>query len=239
MNAAGQLTNWVVSSTNGWSMSRALGYDAGSRIVTQKFNSAVSTNIYDLTDQLLSSSGSFSHSATCDALSNRVTADAGTYTMSGNGLNQYASISTSGSLTYDANGCVAGWNGWALSHDSQGQLVYMEKHTDDGWFGLILDYDYRGLRIDDWDYDYTGHGIYVYDARGNLLQKREQTTGWQTQYAYADGIDKAVLLRAGDASGTNLYALVTDQLGTVVAILDNQGNLVETYDYTSFGKTTI
>jgi RHS repeat-associated protein len=55
-----------------------------------------------------------------------------------------------------------------------------------------------------------------------------------TQYVYVDGIDHAVLLRRNG----QLYALITDHLGSVVAILNSAGNLVEGYDYTPFGRTT-
>jgi RHS repeat-associated protein len=64
-----------------------------------------------------------------------------------------------------------------------------------------------------------------YDAVGNRLT--------------ADGIDQAVLMRAGDEHADAMYAIITDHLGSVVAILDSNGDLVETYEYTPFGKTTI
>ena len=41
--------------------------------MTQKVNSAVRTNTYDLTDQLLTSSGSYAYTSTYDAVGNRVT----------------------------------------------------------------------------------------------------------------------------------------------------------------------
>jgi RHS repeat-associated protein len=49
-------------------------------------------------------------------------------------------------------------------------------------------------------------------------------------------VDAVVLMRDSD-NGT-LYALVTDRLNSVVAIVDTSRNVVETYDYTPFGKTT-
>jgi hypothetical protein len=39
--------------------------------------------------------------------------------------------------------------------------------------------------------------------------------------------------------GAGVYALITDHLGSVVAVADSTGRLVEVYDYTLFGKTTI
>jgi RHS repeat-associated protein len=73
----------------------------------------------------------------------------------------------------------------------------------------------------------TGSATYSasYDAVGNRLT--------------ADGIDQAGLMRAGDDSSDGVYALITDHLSSVVAILDSNGDLVETYEYPPFGKTTI
>ena len=75
----------------------------GGRIVTQRINSAMRTYSYDLTDQLTNSTGASSYSATYDAVGNRLTADGGAYTPA-NSINQYPYISTSGTLSYDANG---------------------------------------------------------------------------------------------------------------------------------------
>ena len=69
----------------GWTMARALGYDAGGRIVTQRINSAMRTYSYDLTDQLTNSTGASSYSATYDAVGNRTNADGRGYTV--NNLN--------------------------------------------------------------------------------------------------------------------------------------------------------
>jgi RHS repeat-associated protein len=235
-DAAGQLTNWAVSATGGWTQSRHLRYDAASRITTQQVDGAVRAYGYDLTDQLLTATGSYSYSASYDALGNRQVADGDTYTTGS--LNQYTEIvsgTTTNVLSYDANGNLSGQLDWYYSHDSQGQLSYMEKSG----IGLNLEYDYRRLRIYDWDYDQNSHGVYTYDAQGNLLRKEEEESGWVTEYAYADGVDQVVLMRAGIDSTARLYALVTDHLGSVVAIVDSSGALVETYEYTPFGKTTI
>ena len=74
-----------------------------------------------------------------------------------------------------------------------------------------------------------------YDAGSrNVTQKMSVSVN---TYGYSDGIDNAVVLHVGDTD--SFYALVKDHLGSVVAILNSAGNLVESYDYTPFGKTTI
>jgi RHS repeat-associated protein len=123
-----------------------------------------------------------------------------------------------------------------LLHHSQGQLTDASSSAYAPKF-----YDYRRLRTFEGTSQYDGQ-FYTYDARGNLLAHYRSPAGTYEMYAYADGIDEAVLMNSTTGSypyGNGLYALVRDHLGSVVAIADNTGRLVETYDYTPFGKTTI
>ena len=154
-------------------------------------------------------------------MGNRTNADGRGYTV--NNLNAYAQLTAPGqTLTYDANGNISSWGGTSFSHDSQGQLTNLTAGSQ----STAYQYDYRRLRVT------GGTAAYTYDAAGNLRQIADG--GNLTQYVYVDGIDHAVLLRR---NGT-LYALITDHLGSVVAILNSAGNLVQSYDYTPFGRTT-
>ena len=101
----------------------------------------MSTNVYDQTDQLLSSSGTNSYTATYDAVGNRQTADGWRYTV--NNLNQYTQIingSTTNNLSYDDNGNVSSFNGVTLEHDSQPAYctdadVFAQETPQDKWIG--------------------------------------------------------------------------------------------------------
>jgi RHS repeat-associated protein len=189
--------------------------------VTQAVNSAVRQYSYDLTDQLTNSTGASSYSATCDAVGNRLTADGRGYTV--NNLNACTQLTAPAqTLSYDANGNISSWDGTNFFHDSQGQLTNLTAGSQ----SIAYQYDHRRLRVT------GGTAAYTYDAGGNLRQIADG--GNITQYVYADGIDHAVLLRR---NGT-LYALITGHLGSVVAILNSTGNLVQSYDYTPFGRTT-
>lgn len=138
-----------------------------------------------------------------------------------------SSSPTTETLTYDANGNLAGWAGTSFAHDSQGQLT----NVTTGGQSTGYQYDYRRLRVS------GGSGAspsgYTYDAAGNLFEISNPTG--PVQYVYGDRIDDVVLLR----SDGDLYALVTDHLGSVVAILNGSGNVEATYDYSPFGKTTV
>ena len=239
-DAAGQLTNWVVKGS-AWVSGRrgALTYDAGGRIVTQRLSYAngglMTTNVYtyDLTDQLLSSSGTATYAASYDAVGNRTNADRRVYTV--NNLNEYTALtSPAQSLSYDANGNLTNWNGKTFLHDSQGQMTSCSASS----YAAKL-CDYRRLRWFDGSPPYSGVA-YTYDARGSLLDRHDTPGNAEQSYAYADGIDEAVLMNStGGSYGNGLFAIVRDHLDSVVAILDSSGRLVETYDYSPFGKTTI
>jgi RHS repeat-associated protein len=249
-DAAGHLTNWVVTG-NGWSQNRSLQYDAAGRIVTQAVNSVTSTNVYDAGDQLLSSSGSYSYSATYDAVGNRIAADGRTYTSSN--INNYVRLTSPNQiLLYDGSGNLTNWNGTAFSHDSQGQLTWSPALTMTNQC-----YDYRRLRTSQGEM--YNENDYVYDINGNLIEHLYYDVidpeygefAQVQQYAYGDGIDDAVLMSSsydyeiagydypGTPYGGGLYAIIKDHLGSVIAITDSSGNLIETYSYTPFGKTTI
>ena len=64
------------------------------------------------------------------------------------------------------------------------------------------------------------------DASGNLLMS----------YTYGPGIDNllAVTLYGGDAPET--YHAITDRLGTIHALADTSGNIVESYQYDAWGN---
>jgi RHS repeat-associated protein len=233
------LTNRPVSG-NDWSRTNNLSYDAGGRIVTQKLSNAngalmtTNTYAYDLTDQLLSGSGTATYSASYDSVGNRTNADGRAYTV--NNLNQYTGLtSPSQNLIYDANGNLTNWNGTTFLHDSQGQLVNCSASSY-----APKTYDYCRLRVFEGSSPYNGQ-LYTYDAGGNLLERYHTPAYTCEDYVYADGIDEVVLMYStSGASAIGLFAVVTDHLGSVAAIVASNGTSpVETYEYSPFGKTTI
>jgi RHS repeat-associated protein len=228
-DAAGQLTNWTATGNN-WSRTNNLSYDAGGRIVTQEVNATTNVYRYDLTDQLTNGP---SYSATYDAVGNRLTADGWAYT--NNSVNAYTSLtqgSTVSNLSYDSNGNLSRAPNFEFTHDSQGRLTAARRVEP---YDETYDCSYDNRQQLARNYN-TG---FVRDPAGQLLALENDDGSRWAYYVYADGIDRAVLMRAGDDSSEGVYALITDHLSSVVAILDSNGDLVETYEYTPFGKTTI
>jgi RHS repeat-associated protein len=165
-----------------------------------------------------------------------LTANGRTYTP--NSLNQYTSLtSPSQSLSYDVNGNLTNWAGTTYTHDSQGQLVYVGNY-------VALSYDYRRLRVGESvlldEYEDIWENIStMYDARGNLVERYDDNTYVDRQFAYADGIDEVVLLRSGDYYGQDIKAVVSDHLGSVVAYCSATGTKLVDGDYAPFGGPAV
>ena len=99
-------------------------------------------------------------------------------------------------------------------------------------------YDYLGRRVSKTDYTlspirstlycYDGDQIIAeYDGSGNLLRK----------FIYGPGIDEPIMMI--DASTSSRYYYHYDGLGSVVALSNNDGEIVETYSYDVFGTAII
>lgn len=86
------------------------------------------------------------------------------------------------------------------------------------------------------------HRVYVYDGL-LLLQEHELTTSptLQAQYYYADegDVPLAVDLRNGGTNQLERYFYVTDRMGTVTALVNASGAVMERVDYTLWGRPTV
>ena len=163
-----------------------------------------------------------------DPAGNRTTVTNGqTDTYTANELNQYTSINET-PLSYDENGNLAGAGSSMYTYTSENLLKMLSVpgalalYEYDGvgrriranTNGLVTDYVYDGDRI-----------IAEYGVAGQLLRK----------YVYGPRIDEPVVMIS--QAQTLFYSF--DGLGSVVALSDGQGELVETYSYAPFGEPTI
>ena len=79
---------------------------------------------------------------------------------------------------------------------------------------------------------------YVYD-REDILFEFDENDQIKARYTHAPGIDEPISVdRDTDSNGTleTTYYYQYDGLGSVIAITDSSGNVVQTYVYDSFGK---
>jgi RHS repeat-associated protein len=65
------------------------------------------------------------------------------------------------------------------------------------------------------------------------------TGGVRRTYTFGPGIDNGLAMTAIGASETDIYYYLTDHLGSVVAITDDNGAIVERYDYDAWGRTSV
>jgi len=161
-----------------------------------------------------------------------------------NWLNQYGSIQPAGQSPYD------------LDYDASGNL------TNDGSFVYTYDPENRLLTVVQ---GATPIAIYTYDAMERRISKYIDETDSTTTYVYNrsqviaeyedDGIIGPVLARKfiygpwidepvcmmipSGRTNAGLYFYFFDGLGSVVALVNSSGNIVERYEYEAYGKVTI
>ena|GEM_PF-2942093 len=100
--------------------------------------------------------------------------------------------------------------------DAFGRRV--EKVVDDGDTEITTRFIYDGFRV-----------VAEYDGGGTLLRK----------YVYGPGIDEPLAMIAVDGPTETWYYYHFNGLGSVIALSDANGDLVESYSYNVFGSPTI
>jgi len=96
-------------------------------------------------------------------------------------------------------------------------------------------YDYRGRLVKGrytttFEFTYDGDQVIAeYDENGELLRK----------YVYGPGIDEPICMIDATGQSEVMYYYHFDGLGSVVALSDSTGSLIEKYEYDVFGEPTI
>ena len=148
-----------------------------------------------------------------------------------NHLNQYTSVTGHGSLSYDGNLNVSGYDGWAFVHDAEKRLLSVTGNGHSAQFaydGLgrcvkrIIDGATTLFTYDNWKpvAEWTGTGVFV---------------AWNL---YGAGPDEILVRYQQNPAGYLHYHL--DAMGNVQFLLSDQSNPgLEKYTYDVFGKPTI
>ncbi|MCK4565531.1 MAG: RHS repeat-associated core domain-containing protein [Verrucomicrobia bacterium] len=131
---------------------------------------------------------------------------------------------------YNAAGCLTNLNAVALEWDERYRLT----SVDDASSFVEYTYDVLGRKttrtegIDVEHYVYDGNQIVAdLDASGNLLRT----------YVWGTGIDN--LLCFTDHATSNTYHAIKDHQNSVIALVDEIGTVVESYEYDAYGNTTV
>jgi RHS repeat-associated protein len=139
------------------------------------------------------------------------------------------------SASYDAANQLVNWNGVPISYDGNGNMLSdgVNSFTWDArnhmatLNGASLQYDAFGRRITN-----PAGTSFVYDI-ANPAQEKSGSTVMANLIA---GATDEVFSRA-DAAGS--FTQLKDDLGSTLALADSTGNLVTSYTYDPFGRTTI
>lgn len=138
-----------------------------------------------------------------------------------NNVNAYTSVSGAMSFTpkYDGNGNLLNDDKYEYSYDYNNKLKSVGTAS--------YKYDALGRRISKTVSDVTTSYYYVGDQ-----MVEELTDGTLVSYVYGNNIDEALSMTKND----NTYYYHTNHLGSVMALSDNSGKLIERVDYDAYGQ---
>ena len=161
-----------------------------------------------------------------------------------NARNQVTQAGTT-MVGWDANGnMITKSNGYTFHYNFQNQL---REAVNPGGLTIQYGYDPSGRRI----MKKLTNGplplttVYVWDDQEVVEEYTKADTGslqLSKQYVPAQSIDQKISANAdlnGDGVLEAEYFYLQDQLGNVEAIVDNQGNTLEEYDYRGYGNAKI
>jgi len=169
-----------------------------------------------------------------DSLGNRTkVVDGGTTNYKRNRLNQYTSVGDTG-YSYDENGNLADDGTYKYYYDCENRLTDVNDQNDAAV--ASYSYDYSGRRVKKTLHASQTTIHYTYD--GDQVIAENEGSQLVRKFIYGPGIDEPILMI--DAAGGNaVYYYHFDGLGSVAALSNNSGEIVERYSYDVFGRATI
>ena len=148
---------------------------------------------------------------------------------SSNDLNQYGTIGAE-SASYDLNGNLRTLGTRTCSYNAYNELVRVEE-TEAG-VDIHYAYDAEGRKVREQKGDEIEE--YVYDG-DNIVVVIDEAGEVVREYVFSEITDQPLLLRTGGDE----YWYHCDGMGSVIALTNAQGAVVERYRYDPFGRTTI
>ena len=152
------------------------------------------------------------------------------------------------SYTYNNGNELLSQNGTSFSYDANGNMV--SKTDSNGITSYVYDSENRLVQLTTpnaqlvtYKYDPFGRRIeknvngtitrYVYD-REDILFELDSRGNVVTEYVHGPGIDEPIAM----IKGGQTYYYHADGLGSIIAITDSTGRVVQRYEYNSFGEIT-
>jgi len=163
---------------------------------------------------------------------------AGTTNYSRNSLNQYTAVGGV-NYSYDKNGNLTNDGQYRYYYDCENRLTDVNDVNDSRVASYR--YDYLGRRIRKTEYSSQKTTRYVYDGEQIVAEfdvnSVTQVQTLRRRFFYGPGIDEPICMLIAANSAKFYYHY--DGLGSVVAISNNSGKIVERYSYDVFGEPTI
>lgn len=236
---AGRLTELAYKVGASVIAGNAYSYSANSNVMTKTDLSGTTTYQYDATSQLTQAT----HPAFTEAF---------TYDDSGNRITEIRDGSMV-NYTHTAGNRIETRNGVVYTHDGNGNIISKAGITGT----TTYEYDYANRlkkvtmpdgTVSEYKYDALWRRIektvstggststatrYLYDGL-NTLSEYDGNNALKSKYTHNRAIDDPLAM---ERSGQSYY-YHKDALGSITTITDNQANLVQWYQYDSFGKIT-
>jgi RHS repeat-associated protein len=196
-------------------------YDATNQIINVKYNSSAPDSI------AIDPARTVNYY--WDAVGNRKVVDDGAVqtVYKTNSLNQYLSAGGD-SLTYNINGHIASYRGWAYSYDAQGRLIKVSKSN----ITIQFAYDPADRCV---KRTINQASSYLYYDDWSLIEETNGNDQLLYKYINSDEIDEIV----ARVKLTEVIYYHQDALGNIVRLTNQLGNVIEQYTYDVFGKATI
>lgn len=159
-----------------------------------------------------------------DAVGNRnsVSTDGSSIAYGKNEMNQYTNVGNT-LLQYDSKGNLTHDGNHYYDYDVENNLIAVDGGTTSSYT-----YDALGRRASKTTSEGTTY--YFYDGN-NLIEERDAQGNTLVSYVFANGIDQVVQMQ----NNNNTYYYHTDGQGSVMAVTDALGAVVERYAYDPYG----
>ena len=204
---------------------------------TSDLHSYLYDDIYQLTDVNYPSGFGTDIAYAYDSVHNRTSTDNGSVvSYTANNLNQYTAVGGT-NLYYDNNG--------NLTDDGTYDYIY-------DIFNRLIEVQYNSATVAEYGYDYSGRRIsktvyggstvttkYAYDGDQVIAEYDPGAPGLLRKFIYGPGIDEPVCMIDVDGQTETRYYYHYDGLGSVIALSNTDGDIVEAYSYDVFGTPTI
>lgn len=169
-----------------------------------------------------------------DAVGNHstVTEDGQTTTYTANSRNAYSAVSGNSSYTpqYDLNGNLTQDDHHTYTYDFDNHLISVDNGNT-----ATYTYDALGRRIQKMVVEPVETTIHYYYSGDQIIEERDANDIVTATYLYGIGIDDILQMHRNGQD----YWYHKNHLGSVVALTDGQGSVVERYEYDPYGKLTI